>query len=1555
MPVPPTFAAARSTLRSKRADTATALVARATAQQDLDAALRLGDSTAIANAQAAFNTASSNLVAARSAEAGARTALNSLITSWLSDTSSPPNPITPDADFARLDVAGVPIALFPVRLETRFDVAAATLHIRVYPDEFFSDIHERELTADELAAGQDYWSAVGATSDGKETADLWAPVAKRYGVPRAAYIVNVTDPSLESSVVPRATVPSRAAEAVLPDRWVALAFKGGTLRHSQAGLPIPEPIDLTANPSADDQMMAVVADGFTVPSNILWTMSYPEALAKGMAIDITGLATDELQSGFDRVVVLGVKTSMDPLSASQLIADLFDAHHYTRGLDLVPLGTPTNNVPGQPTPFTVKDPPAEVSFQVERIGPTFGDSKPFFDYVMLSDLFGFQYFDGPFTFTSGAVNSQQDISNGQDMRTAMWPATLGYFMRQMMNPKTFLNGNGSSIFSEATFASAKQFFYQYVSAQGPGPAFRVGAVPYGLLPAISYSRMKAQANENADAMEVIRKLVPLWQTAAASVPVVSQSSTDRNTDLMRVISQKSSSDGVFVRTSIGPDTVTNLFQWLLQDVGAFFTAMAQLPNATVGALGHPEWSAARIFEILFSKAIKQFAGPLVTAHPQQGMLVSAVNPTPPDASNDPTTFNYLRYLGDSVALTLSLVQDQGALPNAAPPGELTPLLYLVARHSLLLEMMEAARASISPLVQQVFGTVTNPIIRAFDFELWGITAIADVPDVMSALGTTPSGSSHTVFQMIQANSDFAGHSVDSPSRYFTIATALGRLSELPVAELERLFTETLDLAAHRLDAYVTAFGTRRLKNFRNTTAGNQTYLGGYGVVENVRPVTRTTRAIPGVGTASVQADNGGYVHAPSLRHATTAAILRSGRMAEKSDPSKYAIELPSDRARRARLLVDGVRDGQPLGELLGFQLESGLRASGVANTEVFIQALRQLYPLVANKSGLDPGQPADGIAAANVVDGQLVRQAAASPGGLPFGTGGLPAPNTAGQQAISAQVKILNDIVDSIGDLEMSEAIFQIAAGDVASAEAAMNFLPTGSNPPQSEVTTSPTTGIPVNHRVALLLEGTALPAAPGWTLGASPRGKADPFAEAWVGSLLGDPSNATAKLTYQLGGPQTGSVSVADMKTIGPLDFLALAQSTSVAGQGSPLDRQLAAAFAAKTTGATGVAIDSYDKPTSGTGIAQLIELARALGAVLGGARELAAADLVFTPDDVDPSTLAGTAAAVAAQASDAINALQAALSALGNQGARTALLGASAYQAEAFPDPGAADADLAVQVMNAKAELTRRVADALAAAPATGASNADTISAAINQLRIVFGRNTLVVLPGAVPPNGSELGRSLAALDRPLNINDSTTFDPHQAPGRYLQQASRVHERLAAWRRFGLYAGALGVTGPRVSVAQLPFVTGEDWAGRSAPTDSRTSLLFVSANSQTALPDSTQTWRGLLLDQWTEVVPSNTAQTGLAFHYDSQNSEAPQVILMAIQSGQPGAWSLAELQAIVMDTLDLAQIRPVDSDLVGLGQLVPPICLASNPQNLVVSTNIGPNARQDVPIVVT
>jgi hypothetical protein len=309
MPVPQSLKTARTTLASKRAATSSALFDREFARQARDEGKRT-NAPDLAQLEADLVSAQNDLNTARANEATARTALNDAIKSWLTI----PNTNTlmePDADYARMARLDSPVAMFPVRLETRFDIPNAVLHVRIYPDEFLSDIHERELTPDEQTRGRAYWDA--ATTDQFEnvieSVPLWTQLAKDFGVPRAAYIVRAT--RVAPFPPPRATVPSRAAEAVLPDRFVAFAFKGGELRKMAKGLPVPEPLRLTPDPSDDTQMdpanVVDVADSFKVPASVAWTVSYTEALNKGMAIDVP-LTGDELTSGFDRLIVLGVKT-----------------------------------------------------------------------------------------------------------------------------------------------------------------------------------------------------------------------------------------------------------------------------------------------------------------------------------------------------------------------------------------------------------------------------------------------------------------------------------------------------------------------------------------------------------------------------------------------------------------------------------------------------------------------------------------------------------------------------------------------------------------------------------------------------------------------------------------------------------------------------------------------------------------------------------------------------------------------------------------------------------------------------------------------------------------------------------------------------------------------------------------------------------------------------------------------------------------------------------------------------------------------------------------------
>ncbi len=72
--------------------------------------------------------------------------------------------------------------------------------------------------------------------------------------------------------------------------------------------------------------------------------------------------------------------------------------------------------------------------------------------------------------------------------------------------------------------------------------------------------------------------------------------------------------------------------------------------------------------------------------------------------------------------------------------------------------------------------------------------------------------------------------------------------------------------------------------------------------------------------------NQGYIHAPSVNHAVTAAVLRNGYVANATpaQPDLLKVNLSSERVRRALGIIEGIRSGQSLAALLGYEFERGL-------------------------------------------------------------------------------------------------------------------------------------------------------------------------------------------------------------------------------------------------------------------------------------------------------------------------------------------------------------------------------------------------------------------------------------------------------------------------------------------------------------------------------------------------------------------------------------------------------------------------------------------------------
>ena len=154
------------------------------------------------------------------------------------------------------------------------------------------------------------------------------------------------------------------------------------------------------------------------------------------------------------------------------------------------------------------------------------------------------------------------------------------------------------------------------------------------------------------------------------------------------------------------------------------------------------------------------------------------------------------------------------------------------------------------------------------------------------------------------------------ARLASFRHALTLLALVPLDRLESAMYGALDVCNHRVDAWTTSLASARLASLR---AANPQGLvvGGWGCLQDVRPADDSN---PQQRTE--------FVHTPSLDHAATAAVLRSAaRRAQAAGSAHADIDLSSRRVRLARWLLEGVRNGRSLGELLGVRFERALKGT----------------------------------------------------------------------------------------------------------------------------------------------------------------------------------------------------------------------------------------------------------------------------------------------------------------------------------------------------------------------------------------------------------------------------------------------------------------------------------------------------------------------------------------------------------------------------------------------------------------------------------------------------
>ncbi len=103
-------------------------------------------------------------------------------------------------------------------------------------------------------------------------------------------------------------------------------------------------------------------------------------------------------------------------------------------------------------------------------------------------------------------------------------------------------------------------------------------------------------------------------------------------------------------------------------------------------------------------------------------------------------------------------------------------------------------------------------------------------------------------------------------------------------------------------------------------------------------------------------------------------------------------------------------------------------------------------------------------------------------------------------------------------------------------------------------------------------------------------------------------------------------------------------------------------------------------------------------------------------------------------------------------------------------------------------------------------------------------------------------------------------------------------------------MLAGAFGLTPPPLTPIQLPFAAGAPWLALQYPdtyTIDSDRLLYTCLYSQAFDPAARQC--GVLVDEWTEVIPATTRDTAMTFNYARPDNEPPQTMLLVISPQIP------------------------------------------------------------------
>ncbi|MEB2777394.1 hypothetical protein SYJ56_18920 [Algoriphagus sp. D3-2-R+10] len=834
--------------------------------------------------------------------------------------------------------------------------------------------------------------------------------------------------------------------------------------------------------------------------------------------------------------------------------------------------------------------------------------------------------------------------------------------------------------------------------------------------------------------------------------------------------------------------------------------------------------------------------------------------------------------------------------------------------------------------------------------------------------------------------------------------------DIPTARLKRLFTEHLDLCTYRLDAWMSGLIYQRLDKQRGTRPqgiqlGSFGYLQGLKskkprdiVVLNVEPnfiaansANFEKAAIPVVNTKAaldkgieltssteqaffyigenanpriwlnlaankVEADSlinkhhsDGFIHMPSLTHATTAAIMRAGYLAHVADThtETMSINLTAPRVRNAMQMIDGMQAGISLAELLGHLFERSLHDQLL---DGFRFEFRKAFPL--KEEGKEDGKSTlmaslDGLA--------LLKAYQSNPSSwlkaLKNDQGQLLTISPSDKERLTAIAKSLEaDYLDSTGDLLLTESVFQTTKGNTDKAAAALRSLNTGGQSIMPDFIQVPQKGHGLTHKVGIIFPTLAKTDKGNiWTSKPSPRSALAPSMNKWLARQLPDPSIILISVTLPDGNKIRLKLSEIGIE---PIDLINLLPVSFRQGAISALHlwvqtKVLSLPQFKDEIPETSINIDFKDRADfdqDEVSIHEVNALILNLKKILELSRPILPTDLSLLGSDNGKLNLelledalkshienSSSAALLSQTLRKTAQQLWTSISnnepVASQRNAAVALclplIEASLFGIEEAGSEGSISMDQERFVfLVEKAELIaitleKRLTGLKQILTELSPDENQRFQQLQKAATEFLGKETFVY-PELVLTSSGPLQTAIDERKKILNT-ESETVD------NWIREAALVRKPLKHWRQLSLLRELF----PTVTdafrepiVTQLPFLPQVPWIGNSLKEFDlesiepelrpNTSILLETPEDFTV----TESFSGILLDEWSEFIPSSTTDTGLAFQYDQPNTEPPQVMLLAVSPQEGGNWQWEFLMGAVEDALQMSKSRLVTLD---------------------------------------